>query len=325
MHWVRIDRSHLQFAFTSSLAKDSIYGLETLDLQIRALDPLLGEPLVAVNGDFFRIRSGPYQGDPLGLQIIRGELVSSPRNTCFWIDPKRQPHIAYVHPAFRATWPDGTSIKFDVNQECGEDGAVLYTPAMGPSTRTQSTIELVLGKNDDSEWLPVKPGQTCNGRILSVNREGNSAIPQDGLVLSIGSALANRIKSTKLGSVVSLSFKTSPDLTGVDTAVGGGPVLVRDAKAREFTGYQPRHPRTAIGWNDKDFFLLVVDGRQDGLSIGMTFPELAEFMLKLGCTEAMNLDGGGSSTFWLDGRIMNSPSDKRQRRIANGLILVQKK
>ena len=72
------------------------------------------------------------------------------------------------------------------------------------------------------------------------------------------------------------------------------------------------------------FFLLVVDGRQKDLSIGMTLGELAEFMLKLGCTEAMNLDGGGSSTFWLDGKIMNSPSDGHERRIANGLILLQK-
>ena len=56
----------------------------------------------------------------------------------------------------------------------------------------------------------------------------------------------------------------------------------------------------------------------------MTLAEVAEFMLELGCSEAMNLDGGGSSTFWLDGEIMNSPSDKRERSIANGLILVQK-
>ena len=321
VHWVQIDRSGSQFAFTSSLAGKRILGLETLRQQIRGLDPVLGKPLVAVNGDFFRIRSGPYQGDPLGLQIVRGEVVSSPKNTCFWIGPKGEPHIAYVQPAFRATWPDGASVKFDINQECAEDGAVLYTP----STRTENVVELVLGKVDDSEWLPIRPGQTYNGRILSANREGNSVIGADKLVLSIGSGLADKIKGADAGTVLSLSFKTTPDLGGVETAVGGGPVLIRDSKVEQFTGYQPRHPRTAIGWNDMSFFLLVVDGRQDGLSIGMTFPELAEFMLKLGCSEAMNLDGGGSSTFWLGGKIMNSPSDRRERRIANGLILLQKK
>jgi exopolysaccharide biosynthesis protein len=57
----------------------------------------------------------------------------------------------------------------------------------------------------------------------------------------------------------------------------------------------------------------------------MTLPELADFMHKLGCTEAMNLDGGGSTTFWLNGKVMNSPSDGHERHIANGLILVKKK
>ena len=70
---------------------------------------------------------------------------------------------------------------------------------------------------------------------------------------------------------------------------------------------------------------MVVDGRQPGLSMGMTYPELAELMLKFGCTEAVNIDGGGSSTFWLGGKTMNSPSDGRERSIANGLIVVQKK
>ncbi|MHC4425108.1 MAG: phosphodiester glycosidase family protein [Planctomycetota bacterium] len=293
-------------------------------MQIQSLDATLGRPLVAVNGDFFRIRSGPYQGDPLGLQIVQGELVSSPHNTCFWIDSNGQPNIAYVQSTFRTTWPDGTNVKFDINQACTEDKAVLYTPTMGSSTRTEKAVELILEKNDDSGWLPTKPGQTYNGRIVSVNHEPNSVIPMDKVVLSLGSTLAKKIKNTEIGTAISLSFKTYPDLKDVDIAIGGGPILIRDAKVQKFSGYQPRHPRTAIGFNDIYFFLLVVDGRQKDLSIGMTLPELADFMLKLGCTEAMNLDGGGSSTFWLDGKIMNSPSDGHERRIANGLILLQK-
>lgn len=324
IHLIKIDRSQPQFAFTSTLAKKSIYDLEPLRRQIQALDPMLGKPLVAVNGDFFRIRPGPYQGDPLGLQIIQGELASSPTNTCFWFDPKGYPHMAYVQPAFRATWPDGTRVKFDINQECTENSAVLYTPTMGSSTRTENCIEFILEKCDDSGWLPIKTGQTYNGCISSVNHNTNSVIPKDKLVLSIGSTLINKIKNTESGTVLALSFKTSPDLTGVDIAIGGGPVLIQNAKVQQFTGYQPRHPRTAIGWNDKHFFLLVVDGRQKDLSIGMTLSELAEFMLKLECTEALNLDGGGSSTFWLNGKIMNSPSDGRERWIANGLVLLQK-
>jgi hypothetical protein len=299
--------------------------LESLSRQIQTLDPAIGRPLVAVNGDFFRIKRGPYQGDPLGLQILRGELVSSPKNTCFWIDRKGRPRIGYVQPAFRATLPGAANVLFDINQERAEDCAVLYTPSMGPSTRTANGTEFVLDRCNDSDWLPTRPGQTYDARIVSVNHTTNTVIPADKLVLSVGPALAHKIKNVRPGMLMSLSLKTSPDLTGVHIAIGGGPILIRDATARQFTGNQPRHPRTAIGWNREHFFLLVVDGRQKGLSIGMTLPELAEYMLKLGCTDAMNLDGGGSSTFWLDGKIMNSPSDGRERRVANGLVVLQRK
>ena len=324
IHWVKIDRSQTKFVLISSVAQKKIFGLEPLSQQIQSLNPELGKPLVAVNGDFFIIRPGPYQGDPLGLQIVQGELASSPRKTCFWIDPNGQPHIDNVRPAFQVTWPDGTNVKFDINQACAEDKAVLYTPAMGPSTHTEKALELVLKQSGDSKWLPIKPGQTYNGTILSANQEPNSVIPIDKLVLSVGTVLAKKIKNTEPGTAISLSFQTRPDLKDVDIAIGGGPVLIKDAKISKFTGFQPRHPRTAIGFNDRFFFLLAVDGRQMDLSIGMTLPELVDFMHKLGCTEAMNLDGGGSTTFWLDGKVMNSPSDGHERHIANGLILVKK-
>jgi exopolysaccharide biosynthesis protein len=56
----------------------------------------------------------------------------------------------------------------------------------------------------------------------------------------------------------------------------------------------------------------------------MHYPELAALLSRLGCTDAINLDGGGSSTLWLDGHIMNSPSDGRERRVANSLVVVSK-
>ena len=55
----------------------------------------------------------------------------------------------------------------------------------------------------------------------------------------------------------------------------------------------------------------------------MTFPELADYMVKLGCQEAMALDGGGSATCWAFGNVMNSPSQGRERPAANGLVVLQ--
>jgi exopolysaccharide biosynthesis protein len=68
---------------------------------------------------------------------------------------------------------------------------------------------------------------------------------------------------------------------------------------------------------------MVVDGRQKGLSMGMSYEESAHFMKTIGCTDAINLDGGGSSTFWLNGKVVNSPSDKHERSVANSLVILQ--
>jgi hypothetical protein len=74
-----------------------------------------------------------------------------------------------------------------------------------------------------------------------------------------------------------------------------------------------RHPRSAIGWNGQYYFLVEVDGRKPDLSVGMTLAELAAYLAKLGCEEAMNLDGGGSATLWFAGAVRNRPCDGYER------------
>jgi exopolysaccharide biosynthesis protein len=133
-----------------------------------------------------------------------------------------------------------------------------------------------------------------------------------------------------------LSLATSPDLSGARTAIGGGPHLVHQARRlelprpitkgrwpHEFAAMRERHPRTALGWNDRYLYLVVVDGRQRKLSRGMTLSELADYLIGLGCQEAINLDGGGSSTLWCNGRVLNSPSDGWEREVANALVVVR--
>ena len=71
-----------------------------------------------------------------------------------------------------------------------------------------------------------------------------------------------------------------------------------------------RHPRTAVAkLKDGKFLMITVDGRQPGVSVGMNLRELAEYLHSLGATDAMNLDGGGSTTMYVDGKLVNSPSD----------------
>lgn len=322
IHVLKVRRSGGTFQLHSALAQDTVYGLASVGEQVAGLGAGGGRPVAAVNGDFFRIRSGPYQGDPLGLHIARGELISSPTGSSFWIDGEGRPHIGEVMAKFRAVGPGGLDLPFGVNQERADDAAVLYTPTMGPSTRTRGGLEIVLRRDGEGDWLPLRAGRPYRARIAAIRREGDTKLDPGFMILSVGPERAAELPALETGMMISLRLRTVPDLRDATTAVGGGPVLLRDGEPGQWTGSLPRHPRTVVGWNDEDFFLVVVDGRQEPLSVGMTYPELAALMLRYGCKHAMNLDGGGSSTLWLDGHIMNSPSDGRPRRVANSLIVI---
>lgn len=125
-----------------------------------------------------------------------------------------------------------------------------------------------------------------------------------------------------------------PDLRRITQVVGGrGKILDRgrpfsdSSMALEKLGpafLRDRHPRTFVGFNrdTTKLFLCTVDGRQ-ATSIGMNFKEMAEFLLSFGVWNAINLDGGGSTTMVLNGVIVNSPSDKTgERAVANTLQLI---
>jgi hypothetical protein len=324
IHIVKMDRSATDLELHTTLGKGSTYGLTTLSEQLKLLSRELGRPVAAINGDFFR-KEDPYPGDPKGLQILQGELVSDPCEwSCFWIDVRGEPRMTNVVARFRATLPTGESFAFGLNEERLKDDAVLYTPAIGVSTRTSGGRELVLEHAGSGPWLPLRPGQSYAARVREVREAGDTALSAVTMVLSLGSQLAARMPKPATGTIVQIVTGTLPDLQGVQTAMGGGPPLVSSGMALDVQTNRGRHPRTAIGWNKTHLFLVEVDGRQRGLSVGMTLPELANYMAKLGCEEALNLDGGASATCWVLGHIMNSPSAGRERDMANALVIIQK-
>lgn len=324
IHIIKIDRSRGDLRFETTLGGGRQIGMSLVSDQVKALPASLGRPLAAVNGDFYKT-SSKFPGDPEGLQITHGELVSAPRPThsCFWVDALGAPHITNVQTRFTFKLPDGTSSSFGLNEERDNGAFVLYTAANGPSTRTEGGVELVLIRAGDEPWLPLKIGEIYRARVKQVNKDGDSMLGPDTMVLSAGPGVAARFAGLKPGDELTVSTATLPALSGSQMAIGGGPALVRNGAALSFTGLQPRHPRTALGWNQDFYFLVEVDGRQRA-SAGMSFPELAAYMSKLGCTDAMNLDGGGSATLWAYGNVMNSPSEGRERPAANGLVVVRK-
>jgi hypothetical protein len=117
----------------------------------------------------------------------------------------------------------------------------------------------------------------------------------------------------------------SVDWSDVYSAIGGGFVFLRDGSIRDSddVGAAIRDPRTAVCLNGDFVYFVVVDGRKDGVSQGMTLEEVAEFCRdELDARWGLNQDGGGSSAMWIDGEIVNRPSDGTERGVANGLMMV---
>jgi hypothetical protein len=327
VHVVKLDRTNSEYEFHTMLANGTVSGMTTLTEQIKALPPALGRPIAAINGDFYFTSPKAYNGDPQGIQILQGELVSAPtEHACFWIDAAGKPRTEVVNSLFRVTWLDGSTTPFGLNEERHGDSAVLYTPRMGPSTGTKSGgRELILEAVDTKAWLPLRIRTKLQARIKEIREAGDTPLKPGLLVLSLGPQLLVDAPSMKPGDTLKISTATVPDLTGCTVAIGGGPRLVLDGKpVNGWKSPAQRHPRTAIGWNDTHLFLVLVDGRQPGLSVGMGFQELAAYFIKLGCTHALNLDGGGSASMWVLGQTVSSPSEGQERPIANGLILVKK-
>ena len=104
----------------------------------------------------------------------------------------------------------------------------------------------------------------------------------------------------------------------------------------EYKGFSDkRHPRSVVFEKDGKICLMVIDGRSKGNAAGMTLDEIQRFLMAMdggrGCTSALNLDGGGSSTLWVkDKGVVNHPSDngkfdnKGERRVANSIIILKK-
>jgi MYXO-CTERM domain-containing protein len=117
------------------------------------------------------------------------------------------------------------------------------------------------------------------------------------------------------------------DATWMKGVVSGHPAIVVDGVTKTFTNSSlcnTRHPRTAVGIakDGKKLWIIVVDGRQAALSVGMTCTELGNQLKGLGAWQALNLDGGGSSTMYIAGQgVVNSPSDGAERVVGNHLAV----
>ncbi|NLO04907.1 MAG: hypothetical protein GX131_03655 [candidate division WS1 bacterium] len=308
---LNVDPRSSQIDVRPALAASTIHERATLT-RIAAGSRAWG----GVNGGFFS-----YNGPPLGMLVIDGEWIKEPwgERTALGITYDGRLLMDRVSFCGRAVF-DGLGAQpiTGLNQGHGEtDTLVAFTRRWGPM------VEGAVGRTRVAvDAAGVVLEKTTNGRVVS--------IPEGGFVLSGIGRMAESLKLVEPGVTVKLELGTTPAWPNLRHAIGGGPRLVKDGRKHITASPERFRPdvcvgtpsRTAIGITAEGRLLLVVaEGVGEGRRCGMTLDELAGTMIKLGAVQAMNLDGGGSSTFVADGRLINAPSDGVQRRVSNALLV----
>lgn len=287
--------------------------------------------LAAVNGDFALPGgrpSGPFAADgDLKQSSFRGGTVfgaAGGGRSARIADPKVS--MTSVEGASGDVWP--------VHR--WNDGPPVYGEVAGFSAAGSS--------------LELPPRASCAARLVPDGRprwaDSERAVERDyvvdrtgcfsarlrrgkSVVLAAhpGSPEALLLRSLEVGEQVTLGW--SLGFPRVLDGIGGFPLLVRKGRLIASACGDPlcsRHPRTGIGITRNGHILLVVvDGRQPNWSVGMTLVEFAREMRRQGAVEAMNLDGGGSSTMVLRGRILNRPSDGKERAVSSAVLVLRRR
>jgi len=189
------------------------------------------------------------------------------------------------------------------------------------------------------------PGETTSaaakrtGAVLAVNAGGFYA--HDGGLLPIGITVIDGevltfytydkdlsfVGFNRNGQLVGGQIETEEQLAALDVLHGSSflPTLLKGGKKQPIPAAwaNTRHPRTLIGhFKNDDLLFVVIDGRREGWSMGVTLEEAQSKLQEFNVRDAYNLDGGGSSTFYYDGKILNRPSDGRERRVTTNIVII---
>jgi hypothetical protein len=284
--------------------------------------------------------------------VIDGEWWKGLKVTDSPYDTYDNVHVQFAvdrdgHPMMDRFLFDGRAIAHDVvtpiitlnfNPSGSPEGTALYTPRYGaktPRDTARQTVEasmVAAGRRGDT-LLFVRRG--------AISTTSGSTIPRDGAVLAAygPGSRANEVQALADGDTVKLMLTTLPRPrhgASPSLLIGGWPRILRngvnvasEAPVVEGTisrNAEAKHPRTAIGFSrdSTTLFVMVVDGRS-AKSAGATLVELASLMRAVGAWDAMNFDGGGSTTMVVGGSLVNAPTDAAgEREVGNALAIVKK-
>ncbi len=346
LYVAEMSRHEPTLRFEVALANAQVLGKETVrSMANRRTQRGDRRVLVAVNGGFGVLGDMRGYGGVLeNLHIQDGELITQPTDTeaCFGVTESGEFLSSSVQ--MNASLQIGTfMLPLGCINQRRLDGCqvTLYTPRLGESTRTNRRRgrELILRGLP----LPLTPTYEHPYRVAGVSGDGNSPIPRDGAVLWINARLRDEsISQFNTGANGTLTLSLSPpEWNHVQHAIGGRLRLLKNGEINEtiveMHNAEKRHtpgkrtpvlnlshePRTALGYNADTLFLVVADGRQPKYSTGLTLYELASILTELGATEAINLDGGSSSTFVVKDAVINKPSGQQERDVLNAVFITK--
>lgn len=284
-----------------------------------------------VNGDFFTMA---LQGVPLGASIIDGDIKSSPAVLTdvysFGIDTNNTAQILATNFGGKVIAPNGAQYNIDgINKNI-----YWYQPSKEYSH--ESKIQMYT-----DFWTSKSRGDKSAGEVLLntdnivekivYDKNLDLQIPKGYKILQISGASANFIKNNvKIGDKLNISYDIYPQ-NSWKMLIGGHSLLVDESKVRPYkkdiNSIGGTRARTCVGIADggKTVYIVSCEGRTKRSS-GMTLNELSNFLVDLGCTKALNLDGGGSSAMVVRNlgdlkrtRVINPEGNKAERKVVNGL------
>lgn len=338
---LEIDLRQRGLSIRGMKANDKFIGREKVSSMVaRYKGP--GTVVAAINGDFFNIKTGESENNVvIEGDMSKGVTVSdSPYDTFntlhsqFGVDWKNHPFIDRFGLAAVLKQRGTRYLLSGVNfRPPWRDALVLFTAEVGDSSPPDTTQRI-------SAYLPLRRVSSMNGEsvfaVAGPITDGRRASLANGGVLIADGDRRNLLDSiAKRGGSLRVAMSLVPKRGSLRTVIGGWPRIVRagrsvaqDADVVEGTFPRfssARHPRTGIGFSKDSatLYLVTVDGRRESDS-GMSLAELADAMIQLGAYDAMNFDGGGSTTMVIDGKVVNHPSDQGgERPVGSALLIVE--
>jgi hypothetical protein len=337
IHAVRYNTHTTGYRIEAWSGHDSLSGKETPSAMVNRYEAAGREVKVTINGGLYGMKA---DGVPTDAEIVKGmmNILGENTNPVVGFDDNNQPYIDYLMFNSKVKSKDGAEFAItNVNSGRWENWLVLYNSAKGKRTGTNQwgTEVLCAPKTGQWETLGNHLNVRCNiEQVELMSGKGNRAIPKGKIVLS-GNGTANTYLSENLHTgeevevTVDYTLTYSPGInsTSIRNAVAGTNIVLRNnvvLQPPDSSFYTGNEPRTAVGYSaQKDFvYFVIVEGRYAG-SAGVSTKELAQVMQYLGATDAINLDGGGSSCLMVGKTTKNVLSDGSQRAVCNGLAIIR--